>query len=571
MTILKTSLSKLSSKSHRQSLSLTFPLSMVAAIVLSGCQVTPLGQENSEQVNEIATNKSIATTAEINQVLITDPAVDIIHPVADVEFTLSDPATNDDIYVVDDIWQRIRSNLSFEIPEDKRVSQQRNWFVKHPEYLDRVAKRSEPFIFYIVEELEANNIPLEIALLPIVESAFDPFAYSHGRASGMWQFVPGTGTRFGMKQNWWYDGRRDVVASTQGAIKYLKYLHKFFDGDWLLALAAYNSGEGRVRRAMKNNARKNLPTDFWSLDLPRETRAYVPKLLALADIVKRPKDFNIELYQLENKSQITLIDIKSQLDLAKAASLAELSLAELQRLNPGFNRWATDPDGPHHLLIPNHKVDVFNEKLAKLPAKERLAWQRYKIKNGDNLGEIANEFNTDIKLIKQVNNIKGTQIRAGKHLLIPVATQSLDSYTLSQNQRLVAKQNRKLTGKKSIHLVKSGDTLWDLSMAYKVSTRSIAKWNGMAPRDTIRPGQKLVIWQKEKITQASLPFANQPNEQAIMRNITYRVRRGDSFARIADKFNVLIKDIELWNSLSRKKYLQPGQMLKLSVDVTNNI
>ena len=152
----------------------------------------------------------------------------------------------------------------------------------------------------------------------------------------MWQFVPETGKRFGMKQNWWYDGRRDVIASTQGAIKYLKYLNKFFDGDWLLALAAYNSGEGRVKRAMKKNARKNLPTDFWSLDLPKETRAYVPKLLALADVIKRADDFNIKLYEIENKSQITNINIESQLDLAKAATLADLSLAELQRLNPGL-------------------------------------------------------------------------------------------------------------------------------------------------------------------------------------------------------------------------------------------
>jgi membrane-bound lytic murein transglycosylase D len=561
-----------STKKRSLSLSLPLSLSVSAAILLMGCQAT--SPSNNQQVaHEITNQQNIASTVEINLAILTEEAVDIIHPVADVDFTLSDPETVDDIYVSDDIWQRIRSKLTFNVPENRRVISQRNWFVKHPEYLDRVAKRSEPFIYYIVQELEKNDIPLEIALLPIVESAFDPFAYSHGRASGMWQFVPGTGKRFGMKQNWWYDGRRDIIASTQGAIKYLKYLNKFFDGDWLLALAAYNSGEGRVKRAMKNNARKNLPTDFWSLDLPRETRAYVPKLLALADVIKRPDDFNIKLYEIENKGQITNINIESQLDLAKAAKLADLSLAELQRLNPGFNRWATDPDGPHHLLIPNHKVENFERKLAALPTKERLAWQRYKIKNGDNLGEIAHKFNTDIRLIKQINKIKGTQIRAGKHLLIPVATQSLDSYVFSQEQRLATTKNRQRSGVKKTHTVKSGDTLWDIGQAYKVSSRSIAKWNGMAPRDVLKLGQKLVIWQKAKITKASLTSARsyRPAEQAIMRNITYKVRRGDSFARIADKFNVSIRDIERWNSLNRKKYLQPGQMLKLSVDVTNSI
>ncbi len=540
-----------------------FSLSLAALIVLSGCQST---QTNTEQ-NSFASNATeladIASPIEINQALLVDGTIDVIHPVADVEFTVSDDIAD----VTDDVWHRIRDKLRFEVPQNKRVIAQRNWYTGHPSYLDRVAKRAEPFLYYIVQELEKNDIPVEIALLPIVESAFDPFAYSHGRASGMWQFVPGTGKRFGMKQNWWYDGRRDIVASTQGAIKYLAYLNKFFDGDWLLALAAYNSGEGRVRRAVKNNARKNKPTDFWSLDLPKETRAYVPKLLALADIIKRPEDFDIKLYEIENKPVINQIDIDSQLDLAKAAQLAGLSLSELQRLNPGFNRWATDPNGPHYLVIPTNKEASFREKLTKLDKKDRLAWQRYKIKSGDSLGKIANKFNTDIRLIKQVNNIKGTQIREGKHLLIPVATQSLDNYILSQDQRLAKTQSKKQVGKKNLYTVKSGDTLWDISRAFNVSTRSLAKWNGMAPRDMIKPGQKLVIWQKKKIS----TIANQPNEQAIMRNITYKVRRGDSFARIADKFNVTIRDIERWNRLSRSKYLQPGQKLKLSVDVTNNI
>ncbi|MBA6341623.1 LysM peptidoglycan-binding domain-containing protein [Colwellia sp. MB02u-10] len=545
-------------------------LSIATVLLLSGCQsILNQNQSNNLETNaDVQVLIDVASSAEINQALLVDEAIDVIHPIADGDIDLGNDIKES--YLSNDVWQRIRSKLEFSIPEDPRVVSQRNWFIKHPEYLNRVAKRAEPFLHYIVEALEANDIPIEIALLPIVESAFDPFAYSHGRASGMWQFIPGTGKRFGMKQNWWFDGRRDIVASTQGAIEYLTYLNKFFDGDWMLALAAYNSGEGRVRRAVRKNKKKNLPTDFWSLDLPRETRAYVPKLLALADIVKRSEEFKIKLHVIDNSSVISQVDIGSQLDLAKAAQLADLSLTELQRLNPGFNRWATDPDGPHYLLLPNHKIESFKQGLAKLSTKERLAWQRYKIKNGDNLGEIAQKFNTEIALIRQVNNIKGNRIREGKFLLIPVATASLDSYLLSTNQRLVKTQNKVLAGEKRIHIVKSGDTMWDISRAYRVSTRSLAKWNAMAPRDTIKPGQKLVIWQKTAVKTLDLG-AMTPNEQAIMRNIHYRVRKGDSFARIADKFNVKITDIERWNSLNRKKYLQPGQMLKLSVDVTNNI
>ena len=534
-------------------------LSLSATMLLLGCQTTQ--QTPSSDLLEI--NEHIATPIEINQALLADESLDVIHPVADVEIDLA----NDDADIADDIWLHIRKQIHFDIPDNKRVRVQRNWYAKHPGYLDRVAKRAEPFLHYIVQELEASDMPMELALLPIVESAFDPFAYSHGRASGMWQFVPGTGKRFGMKQNWWYDGRRDVIASTQGAIAYLKYLNEFFDGDWLLALAAYNSGEGRVRRAVKHNARKNKPTDFWSLDLPKETRAYVPKLLALADIVRRPEDFDLKLYEINNKQVISTVDIESQLDLAKAARLADLSLAEFQRLNPGFNRWATDPDGPHYLVVPTAKVEAFKTGLAKLSDKDRLSWQRYQIKRGDSLIRIAKKFHTTPELIRKVNSIKGNNIRAGKHLLIPVAAQALDDYILSQEQRLSKTQQRQRPGIKTYHKVKSGDTLWDISRLYNVSSKSIAKWNGMAPRDYIKPGQKLVIWQKAGLKQT----AGKPAEQVVLRNIKYKVRRGDSFARIADKFNVTIKDIERWNSLSRKKYLQPGQILKLSVDVTNNI
>ena len=544
------------------------PLSITAVIIFTGCQTTQPTENLSQQPTNypIISDHNIASPVDINQALLADETAAVFHPVADVDISLSE-----DKNVSDDLWQRIREQLFFNVEQNRRVVVQRNWYAKNQRYLDRVAKRAKPYLHFIVKELEAANMPLELALLPIVESAFDPFAYSHGRASGMWQFVPGTGTRFGMKQNWWYDGRRDVIASTKGAIKYLAYLNKYFDGDWLLALAAYNSGEGRVRRAMKSNARKNIPTDFWSLDLPKETRAYVPKLLALADIIKKPADFNVKLLEIENKSVISPVDIGSQIDLAKAAELAQLTLEELQHLNPGYNRWATDPKGPHYLVIPNHKIERFKAGLNKLSKKDRLAWQRYKIKNGDNLGKIAQKFNTNVSVIKQVNNIRGTQIRAGKHLLIPVASKSLDAYILSSDQRLAKKQNTPSGSKKIVHTVKSGDNFWDLSRRYGVNYRQLAKWNGMAPRDTLKLGQNLVIWKKEKVAQSSSSTKSTPNEQAIMRNITYKVRRGDSFARIADKFKVTIKDIERWNRLNRKKYLQPGQMLKLSVDVTNAI
>jgi len=534
--------------------------------MLTGCQSAPIAKGDTPK------QRNIADVADINEALLADENIEIFHPVSDIDLSIENKKSidNDKPLANNDIWQQIRNQLTFDIPQNNRVIMQRNWYVKHPNYINRVAKRAEPFLYYIINELEKNNVPVELALLPIVESAFDPFAYSHGRASGLWQFIPSTGKRFGMKQNWWYDGRRDVVSSTEGAIKYLKYLHKFFDGDWLLALAAYNSGEGRVQRAVRKNQRQGKKVDFWALDLPKETRAYVPKLLALADIIKHPQAFNLSIYEIPNEEVISQVDIKSQLDLAKAASLADLSLAKLQHLNPGFNRWATDPDGPHRLLLPNDKVEHFEQALAKIKKNDRLAWQRYKIKSGDNLGLISNKFHTRVSLIRQVNGIKGNQIRTGKYLLIPVAAKSLDSYILSKDQRIAKKQSRSQKGFKVTHTVVSGDNLWDIGQHYKVSGSKIAKWNGFAPRDMLKLGQKLVIWTKP-VSSKNNAGINTNAEQGIMRNITYKVRGGDSFARIADKFNVRISDIERWNSLNRNKYLQPGQRLKLSIDVTNNI
>ncbi|MEW6999192.1 LysM peptidoglycan-binding domain-containing protein [Colwelliaceae bacterium BS250] len=535
------------------------PLSLT---LLVGCQ----NLNNNQSVNKITTSEQVNKTAkndDIYQALLADESAAVIHPKADVEINLTD---DENAVISDDIWQRVRDQLHFDIPQNKQVIAQRNWYAKHDSYMDRVAKRSEPFIYYIVEELEKHNMPMELVLLPIVESAYDPFAYSHGSASGMWQFLSGTGKDFGLKQDWWYDGRRDVVASTQAAIKYLTYLHKYFDGDWLLALAAYNSGQGRVARAVKYNARKGRPTDFWNLKLPRETRDYVPKLLALADLIKRPDDFGISLYAIDNKPVVSSINIGSQLDLALAADLSGLTIDELHALNPGFNRWATAPNGPHNLLIPNNKVDNFKAGLAKLTDKDRLSWQRYKIKNGDSLGVIANRYNTTITVIKEANNMANSKIRAGKYLLIPTATQSLDRYK-SYEQVRKNKIAKKGTGSKVNYTVKNGDTLWDIGQLYKVNSKDIAKWNGFAPKDMLRLGQKLTIWTGSSVALAS----NQPSasSNSIMRNINYKVRNGDSLDRIANKFKVKIADIEKWNNLNRKKYLQPGQMLKLSVNITS--
>ncbi|MFL0799351.1 MAG: LysM peptidoglycan-binding domain-containing protein [Agarilytica sp.] len=461
-----------------------------------------------------------------------------------------------------DLWERLRKGYQIPKHSNRRIEMELNWYAKHPSYMKRVSERANRYLFHIVEAIEKRNMPMEIALLPIVESAFDPFAYSHGRASGMWQIVPGTGKMLGLKQNWWYDGRRDVLASTEAALTYLERHHKRFNGDWLLALASYNSGAGNVSKAIRKNKRLGKPTDFWNLDLPKETKAYVPRLLALSMLVGNPKKYNIALTPIFNKPYFAPVAIGSQIDLAQAAALADIDMDVLYHLNPGFNRWATDPHGPHELLVPADKAEAFAAKVASIPKGERVTWERYTIRNGDSLSTIAQKYKVSVASLRSINQLRGSSIRAGKTLMVPVATKSGKHYSFSVEERVAkryASTAKREKGQKIDYIVQRGDSLWSIGKQYKVSPSKLAKWNSMAPRDPIKPGQKLKIWTKT---------AQTTSKSGVIRKVSYRVRNGDSLARIAQKFSLRVNDILKWNQINKTKYLQPGQKLTLFVDVT---
>ena len=474
-----------------------------------------------------------------------------------------------------DLWQRIRDGFSLEHHLDEaRVQSELRWYANHPEYLNRVAVRASRYLFHIVEALEQRQMPMEMALLPIVESAFDPFAYSHGRASGLWQFIPATGRTYGMQVDYWHDGRRDVRAATTGAINYLDRLHSRLDDDWFLALAAYNSGEGNVRYSMRKNSKAGKPLDFFSLGLLKETRAYVPRLLAISAIIADPAKYNIELLPIANEPYWEMVNTGSQLDLSVAAEIAEISIDELYLLNPAFNKWSTHPDGPHELLVPRQHAKTFRANLEALPLDQRLSWQRHRVESGESLGVIAQKYNTSVATLQLANKIKGNLIRSGQSLMIPVARGSSETYELSANERLKSRQNytEKKTGvAPSRYIVRKGDSFWEIARTFKVSMRALAKWNGMATTETLMPGKELVIFstltQPPETTLATL--ANLPANQEVIRKVNYRVRRGESLARIASKFNVPIESIKQWNEkLGRKKDIQPGDRVTLYVDVT---
>jgi len=458
-----------------------------------------------------------------------------------------------------DILERIRAGFALPQAEHRAIERQIRQYAAHPAYMRRVFTRALPYLHHIVEQIEARGMPMEFALLPVVESAYDPFAYSHGRAAGLWQFIPGTGLIYELKQNWWYDGRRDVVASTRAALDYLEDLHEHFEGDWFLAIAAYNSGQGNVAKAIRRNTRNGQPTEFWHLRLPRETRAYLPKLLAMRELIGNPQRHGLELPSLPDRPYFAEVATHSQIDLAVAAELAGLDVEALYALNPGFNRWATDPEGPHRLLVPVANQPRLEAGLQSLPKYERLQWNRYSVRSGDTLSVIADRFGTTVAALKKVNRLSGSTIRVSQQLMIPKASKTPESYTLSAASRLKRTQDRERSGSKSSYTVIPGDTLWDIAMTHGISTRRLAQWNGMAPTDTLSIGTKLVLWSENPSTSANR-----------IRRINYVVRRGDSLSRISSRFNISLNQLKRWNAhIAKQKYLQPGQRLVMYVDTTN--
>ncbi len=465
-----------------------------------------------------------------------------------------------------DVLAKLRRSFELTYDDNPRTAAERKWFARHPEYLNRVFTRAQRYLPYIAAELQRRDLPMELALLPIVESAYDPFAYSHGRAAGLWQMIPGTAKRFGVKQNWWYDGRRDVVDSTRAALDYLEYLVELNDGDWLNAIASYNSGEGNVLRSARRNRNAGKPTDFWHLKLPKETSMYVPKLLALVEIVSDPDAYNLTLPVVLDEQQFVVTDIGSQLDLSLAAELAGVDVDTVYQFNPGYNRWSTDPSGPHRLVMPADVAPQFQAALDEVPDSERVRWKRHKVKNGEAISQIAQKYNTSVSTIRAANNLRGNTIRAGHYLMIPVARKPLSAYSKSADARLAKTQNRKRKGNKVEHIVRNGESFWTISRRYGITHRQLAAWNGMAPGDTLSVGKRLVVWTNAAPAgPATSPVTATGN---TTRKLRYTVRNGDSLYLIARKFRVGIDQIARWNGIDKNKILRPGQKLTMYVDVT---
>jgi membrane-bound lytic murein transglycosylase D len=418
------------------------------------------------------------------------PAIVLVPPVAKPQETkeLEPPHAIDLARPADDLWERIRGGFAMADLESPLVGVRERWYASQPEYLKRMVGRSKLYLYYIVEEVEKRGMPTEIALLPMVESAFNPMAYSRSHASGLWQFIPSTGKNYKLSQNWWSDSRRDVVASTNAALDYLQALYELH-GDWHLALASYNYGENGVARAVERNRAKGLPTDYLSLKMPPETRGYVPKLQALKNIISNPEAFGIGFEPIPNEPYFVIVPTPSAIDIRLAATFAEMSVDELIALNPAINRPMIS--GPHTqtLVLPADRVDAFRRNLGAYD-QPLTSWQPYTMKGGDSLDRLAAKHAIALSKLKLANGITSrTKVGPGSQLLLPLKGSSVGAEPLPAVFRQPVQSAPRRGG--MVHIVKKGETLYGISRRYRVSTDSLLRWNHVGVLTT---GQRLIVY-----------------------------------------------------------------------------
>lgn len=445
------------------------------------------------------------------------------------------------------LWTELAEHFQLNHDLDRRsVQYEINYLRHHQDYINELTHNAKPYLYYIYSQTLRHDMPAEIALVPMVESDYDPFGVSRTGATGLWQMMPGTASGLGIKIDWWYDGRRNVIQSTSAALKHLQYLHTYF-GNWLLALAAYDCGDGTVRAAIRYNKRHHRPTDFWDLPLPKETKYYVPKILALAAIIEKPNHYGLRLKNIPNRPYFDGIKMKGQIEMSRIAKLSHTSIKVVRELNPAFRRWATSPSGSYWLLLPADKANLFQRALNQTDHQHNVKWIHHVVVQGDTLGNLANQYHTTVALLERINQLKGSLIRVGQHLLIPRSYKGKVPEIKKQMGRIA---EDKIPGPKRLtHTVKSKENLWTIAARYKVKPSQIRYWNNLAYHDKLKPKQQLVIWKKHK---------NHEHKAII-----HTVRQGESLSKIADHYHIPIHKLIVWNHLQDPQYLRIGEKLKI--------
>ena len=539
------------------------PLALLALVGfgLAGCSTTPGGGDYSSLPPAGSHPAGAATSTEATAQV--PPTFDEVQHLPPDQYP--------------DLLDRIRSGYALQDVQHYAVDREVESYRSKPDFLDRTFRRGARYLYYIVTELERRGMPLELALLPVVESAFNPVAYSRSRASGLWQFIPSTGKHYGLDQNWWIDERRDVILATNAALDYLQYLNRYFNGDWYLAIAAYNGGEGTVSAAVKRNADRGRPTDFFSLDLRAETRDYVPKLLAIRRIIGDPATYGLQFAAIANQPYFNVVDPGRPIDLGEAAVLAGITRDDVFALNPAFNRMRTPPDGPHRLLLPVDRVEAFKQAMLTDDGAARLAAAAmapppqpttHRVRRGETLSAIARRYDVETDEIRQANGLRSTVIHPGQSIVIPVsdaaATATLADVAAPREEMAEQLPDRQSSATKPqtsmVYVVKSGDTLYGVARRYGLTVPALAAANDMSSKSRLTAGQRLQI--PSRSGSGSVAAASSPDSTRL----TYQVRQGDTLSEIADRFNVSVSQLKSWNKLQRATSLRAGQRLVVYAD-----
>ena len=438
-----------------------------------------------------------------------------------------------------DIWEYIlqNNNVKNEVVLTEQILSYMNVHLKDLDKFEEYLNDSYFFMYFVINELEKNNLPIELSILPYIESNYDPFSISSSGAVGMWQFMPRTGRLYDLNKSWWSEDRHDPFKSTEAAVSYLKYLYQRFDKDIYLTLAAYNAGPSLVDRRINQNKRKEDDLDFWSLNLPSQTKNYVPKYLALRELIFNSEEYGLKMPKIPYDSVVKKIVIDGQVEILALSEFLEIKPELLYKLNAGYTKWASAPKDKSIFFIPKEKYAQFVSQENPFNSINNINWITHTVKRGDNLWDLSIKFDTEVNIIKEVNYLNDDILSINDTLLIPLSKTKSNDFIPYQ-----------------MYIVSEGDTLWRIAEKYNLDVEDLAKMNSLNKNEYLQLGQQLSIGNKNIYR----------NIESRKRTILYSVKQGDNLFKISELFDVTIKSIEEINNFNQAT-LMPGQIIKIAI------
>jgi len=478
-------------------------------ILIVGCQQIEVYQENPSELNEI----DIGIEANVTEISTTQP--------------------------YQDVWDFIKQNNTSQNTNilNDQVLAYMNMHLKDLDKFDEYLNDSYYFLYFVIQELEKNNLPLELAILPYIESNYDPFSISSSGAVGIWQFMPRTGRLYQLDRSWWNEDRHDPFRSTEAAVKYLKYLYQRFDQNIYLTLASYNAGPSLLDRRINQNKRRGMDTDFWSLNVPVQTKNYVPKYIALRELILNSDNYGIKLPQIPYEPVVKKISIPGQVEVLTLSEYLDIKPELLYKLNAGYTKWASAPEDESVFYIPSEKYILFENEDNPFKNSNQINWISHIVQSGDNLWSLASKYDTEVKIIKKINYLNNDLLSINDTLLIPLSKSKSNNFIPYE-----------------MYIVSEGDTLWSIAKEYNIEIRDLSRMNSIDENSYLQLGQQLSIGNKNI----------HRNMESKKRTILYSVKQGDNLFKISELFDVSIRSIEDINNF-KNTTLMPGQIIKVAI------